>query len=146
MRLVIRLTTVLTCTGLALLSIAPRVFAGDPAGATSATASVTGGSFGDSLVVRTPAEQAFVDVRTQLVLDYARVRAGTLDRATFDVENDAFLAQYPQFSKGRMTALDIQALATTSTLGVTEAAQQTTYYCGAATAYEIRVSNTGSSA
>jgi hypothetical protein len=125
----------------ALLLITPAAVADPTAAADPAQSappiSITGGPTAGGPVVRTPAEQAFYELRSHLVSDYAKVRAGTLDRADFARENDAFLAQYGGLTGGEIAVVDLAPLATSGTLSMSQYAQSTTTYCGPATAYEI---------
>ncbi|MGH2511293.1 MAG: C39 family peptidase [Candidatus Limnocylindrales bacterium] len=88
-------------------------------------------------LVLTPAEQAIVDLRAQIVADYASMRAGKLDKVTFDTENAAFLSDHGGFSAAQVAALESAPLLATNTLSMVQSAQTTTYYCGPATAYEM---------
>lgn len=138
-----RIAAVSLCLVTSVILTAGPVMAADPSGA--GPASVTGGPSNVGVVIRTPAEQTFFELKSKIVADYALVRAGTLGRSAFALENQAFLAQY-----GDVTANDIATqfatqianakvapMATSGTLNMTESPQATSYYCGAAAVYEI---------
>lgn len=115
----------------------PEALAADPA-APAANQVGTGGPRDTGPVQLTPDEQALAAQKDHLAQDYALVREGTMDRATFNRENAAFLATHGGLGATQATAPagSTAALAASNTLAMSQYAQGNTYYCGPASAYE----------
>jgi len=90
-------------------------------------------------MVRTAAEQAYYDRKAQVAADYMRVKAGTLDAATFAAENAAFFADYGLQSNGASgaAAMSVSPMVTSKDLSMSQYPQSNTKYCGPASAYEL---------
>jgi len=89
-----RIAAVSLCLVTSVILTAGPVMAADPSGA--GPASVTGGPSNVGVVIRTPAEQTFFELKSKIVADYALVRAGTLGRSALEALDAAKSLGSPQ--------------------------------------------------
>ncbi len=93
-----------------------------------------GGTRGGGPVVRSAAEQALYDQKVKIAQEYAAVRAGKLDYATYAADYNAYAAanglSSSHVSPNTVTMSE-------NTLALNQQKQYTSYYCGPATAEEI---------
>lgn len=97
------------------------------------------------IVQLTGGEQRLAAVKAKLADDYALVRSGHLDRATFNAEAEPFLRTNGGMSAVQASALLVSPMLSSNTLSMSEYAQAKTYYCGPASAYEILAYRGGAS-